>query len=637
MEKHTDLMRQSIKGIVGPKEEKIIKKFDINEYISKMNEESLKNAQEELQKTEIKKFSKEEILEKFKISEEKATIIPRKIPKKLNAEQILHNMIDNNKQIEENKNKIDEDSFENLTIRNRSRTVFENLSNIKKIEEENKRLEEEKKLIEENRKKKLEERERREKERKRLEEERKRKEEEERIKIEEERKKLEEELRLKREEEEKERIKLAEELRGQLEEEERKRREEERIKREEERKKLEEKLKKMEEEEKRRKEEEERKRKEEYEKYKIEVLNKLNKKEEDLEQNELNRLIECLKYDKQIEEYNKINYKDYSYDCEGKNIKYTFEEVNQISTEPIINLEVTKTGKLVVLTHKNISKITIYEKDTYNEEKCIILESKVNSMKINSNHIYCALNENTDNILIISLETYDIEEYLNGHEYYVNDLTFTKYGYMISADIKGNIIVWKNNQIYKKGNDFHNYINTITETDQERQKISILSFSCEKVKFYDLRYSNLECIATIGNIKGSGLKNNMLQLSKNILAIAGTYIYIIDLNSLIVTNQINCALANDCISSFHFNKKGYFFISQALTSLFNNEMEKGILSYYQYTFNDEIIPEKNTLIKLASKPGCHKLFITSIKQIDSKTIVTGGFDGKIKFWNLNGI
>ena len=51
MEKHTDLMRQSIKGIVGPKEEKIIKKFDINEYISKMNEESLKNAQEELQKT----------------------------------------------------------------------------------------------------------------------------------------------------------------------------------------------------------------------------------------------------------------------------------------------------------------------------------------------------------------------------------------------------------------------------------------------------------------------------------------------------------------------------------------------------------------------------------------------------------
>ena len=169
-----------------------------------MNEESLKNAQEELQKTEIKKFSKEEILEKFKISEEKATIIPRKIPKKLNTEQILHNMIDNNKQIEENKNKIDEDSFENLTIRNRSRTVFENLSNIKKIEEEKKRLEEEKKLIEENRKKKLEERERREKERKRLEEERKRKEEEERIKREEERKKLEEELRLKREEEKKE-------------------------------------------------------------------------------------------------------------------------------------------------------------------------------------------------------------------------------------------------------------------------------------------------------------------------------------------------------------------------------------------------------------------------------------------------
>ena len=390
----------------------------------------------------------------------------------------------------------------------------------------------------------------------------------------------------------------------------------------------------MEEEEKRRKEEEERKRKEEYEKYKIEVLNKLNKKEEDLEQNELNRLIECLKYDKQIEEYNKINYKDYSYDCEGKNIKYTFEEVNQISTEPIINLEVTKTGKLVVLTHKNISKIIIYEKDTYKEEKCIILESKVNSMKINSKHIYCALNENTDNILIISLETYDIEEYLKGHNYCVNDLSFTNCGYIISADIKGNIIVWKDNQIYKKGNDFHNYVNTITETDKERQKIAILSFPCEKIKFYDLRYSNLESIATIGNIKGSGFINNMLQLNKNILAVAGTYIYIIDLNSLIVTNQINCIYANNCISSFHFNKKGFFFVSQALTNLFNNEIEKGILAYYQYNFNDEIIPEKNTLVKLGSKSGCHKLFICSIKQIDPRTIVTGGLDGKIKFWNL---
>ena len=35
---------------------------------------------------------------------------------------------------------------------------------------------------------------------------------------------------------------------------------------------------------------------------------------------------------------------------------------------------------------------------------------------------------------------------------------------MISADIEGNIIVWKDNKIYKKGNDFHKYINTITET-----------------------------------------------------------------------------------------------------------------------------------------------------------------------------
>ena len=124
----------------------------------------------------------------------------------------------------------------------------------------------------------------------------------------------------------------------------------------------------------------------------------------------------------------------------------------------------------------------------------------------------------------------------------------------------------------------------------------------------------------------------MLKLNENILAVSGTYIYIIDLNTLILTNKINCLYANDSISNFHFNNKGYFFVSQALTHLWTDDLEKGTLGYYQYNYDNELFPDENTLVKLASKNKCHDHYITSIKQIDSKTIVTGGYDGKIKFW-----
>ena len=101
--------------------------------------------------------------------------------------------------------------------------------------------------------------------------------------------------------------------------------------------------------------------------------------------------------------------------------------------------------------------------------------------------------------------------------------------------------------------------------------------------------------------------------------------------------MINCIYANDSISSFHFNNRGFFFVSQALTDLWFDDLDKGTLGYYQYNFKNEIIPDKNTLVKLASKSKCHDKFISSIKQIDSETIVTGSFDGKIKFWNLKEI
>ena len=396
----------------------------------------------------------------------------------------------------------------------------------------------------------------------------------------------------------------------------------------------EEERKKREEEEKKGKEEEARKRKEEEENLIKKGLQKINKKEKDLSEAELKRLLESEIYEKSVEDYNKVTHRDYIDNYEGIDIKFTFEEINQISTDSLNDIEVTKGGKILALSHKDVSKITIYSPKTYEEEDCIIFESKVNSMKIDDKYIYCALNENTENILIISMDNYYNKIYLSGHNCAVTDLAIYKYGNFVSADKNGTVIHWEDNKIKKVLNDIKGYINTICLIGTI---VAILSFKLEMVKFYDLRYSCLECIETIRDIKGSGFKNNMLKLNPNILAISGTYIYIIDLNSLIVTNRIYCLYANDSISSFHFNKKGYFFVSQALTHLWNNDIEKGILGYYQYNFKSEIIPEYNSLIKLASKSKCHNNFISAIKQLDKKTIVTGSFDGKIKFWNLKEI
>ena len=589
----------NLKGIDIAKEVKEMGKINIDKHLKQMKEdENLKNANNmNCTKSIPKKLCIEDILINLKNSNKKVTVIRRKIPKKINIEEKLKNMLED-KKLNENKNvKIDEDSFENLSIRNRSSTVSGRLSNIKEMELEKKKIEEEKKLIEEERKKRYEERKKREEEKRKLEEEKRKKEEEER----------------------------------------KKREEEERIQREKDRVKYEEEKKKIEEEERIRREEEEKKKKEEDEKFKIEGLKRLNKKEEDLTENELKSIIESVRFEKKIEEYNKIKFRDYDEINEGIDIKYTFEEINQISTESLSYLEVTKAGKLVTLGNKQVSKITIYTEKTYKEENCILLESKVNSIKVANNKIYCALEESTDNILIISLDNFEEKTYLSGHNFGVTDLTLTSKGYMVSADKKGNIVVWSDNKLKKKGNDFNDLINTITEVDENRQRIAILSFREEQIKFYDLRTSYLFCIETICNIKGSGLKNNMLKLNSNILAVSGTYIYIIDLNSLIVTNMINCIYANDSISSFHFNNRGFFFVSQALTDLWFDDLDKGTLGYYQYNFKNEIIPDKNTLVKLASKSKCHDNFISSIKQIDSETIVTGSYDGKIKFWNLKEI
>ena len=55
----------------------------------------------------------------------------------------------------------------------------------------------------------------------------------------------------------------------------------------------------------------------------------------------------------------------------------------------------------------DISNIIIYNKDTYELEKELILDSKINSFVINKNKIYCSLDDSFNNILIIDIEKTD--------------------------------------------------------------------------------------------------------------------------------------------------------------------------------------------------------------------------------------
>ena len=146
-------------------------------------------------------------------------------------------------------------------------------------------------------------------------------------------------------------------------------------------------------------------------------------------------------------------------------------------------------------------------------------------------------------------------------------------------------------------------------------------------------------MATVSEIKGSGFTNNMIKLNRNMLAIAGTYLYIVDTNSFILVNKINCIYANDCISISLSMKqnKGYYFVGQAMTNQWNDNLEKGTIGYYEYIFNNFDEPDDNHLIKVASINHCHDSFITSIRRIDDDTIVSIACDGKIKFLKIKDI
>ena len=408
-----------------------------------------------------------------------------------------------------------------------------------------------------------------------------------------------------------------------------------------EKKEEEEKLEKEEEEKRKTLEEEEKKREEEEAIFKSETIKKMNKKEEDLTQEELTKIEQDLEIKKRMDGYEKIKYREFDYQFEGKDIRYNLEEIKQISTDQVINLEITNSGKIIAITEKKNSKfstLTIYKEKTYEIEKRENLKNRVNSFKIFGDKIYCTLGE-IKNILIISLDNFDDKIELTGHSSEVKDLAYTACGYLISADIGGNILVWKDNKVLKSINDFKKRINTISEIDEKRQRIAILSFNEEQIKFYELKYTCLEPMATVSEIKGSGFQNNMIKLNQNMLAIAGTYLYIVDTNSFVITNVINCIYANDCISISLSMKqnKGYYFVGQAMTNKWDDNLEKGTIGFYEYIFNNFDEPDDNPIIKVASKNHCHDSFITSIRRIDDDTVVSGAYDGKIKLWKIKDI
>ena len=606
-----ELMQQTLK-VAAKKEFKKIKKINMDEHMNKMRaNQLLTKAQNEIKQKIPNKINFEEHIKKMRETIKNLTIIrkPEKPEKSFNIEEI------------KNKNEINDINEKENIKKEKKRIEDLRISRIlerKKVEEEHiKKLEEEEKKEKEEEDKRLKE------------EEEKKKKEEEVKKTLEQWKNIIEEKKKKREEEVKKKIEIW-----------KKKIEEKKKKREEEEKKRKEEQIKKEQEEKRIKELSEKKEKEEEDKLIKEYLNKKNKTKEELTPNELETIKMGINYKKQVDNYQKIKFREYSYNYEGKDIKYDFELIKEISAEQIINLEISNKGQIIISTlHEGYSNIIIYKENTYEIEKHLILECHINSFLLDKKNIYCSLADNFNNILIINLENTDNKIYLNGHNCSVTNIIITNYNYLVSSDIKGNIIVWNNNKIKKLIKAFDKKINSLCEISEKEQRIAVLSFDSQEVKFFDLRYNGMELLATIGNIMGSGLQNNMLKLNRNILAISGIYFYIIDINSFIITNIISCIYANDTISTSInlIDNKGYFFVSQALTNNWLDDIEKGILGYYEYEFISKEVPDRNPLIKKGEKILAHDNFITSIRFIDKDNLVTGSIDGKIKFWKLKNI
>ena len=295
-------------------------------------------------------------------------------------------------------------------------------------------------------------------------------------------------------------------------------------------------------------------------------------------------------------------------------------------------------GKLVTLNSQNTSILKFYNEKNYQLEHTVLIENKINYINQIDNKIYCCLDINTDNICVLSTdEYYETLYYLNEHFNPVTSIIKTFKEYLISCDKSGEILVWNDDEKLKKRfNVFNANISNIYEINQKEQQIAVFSYDRKAIKFIDLRYEDILVLETIENIYGSGIKNNMVKLNEYNLAIVGTYIYIINLPILSLTNIIYTYYSNFLICDFklNYNKNIYFIISQSLANSIGEEQDKGTLGLYKYTINDELLSEQNELDKIISQEKCHAQFIISVLQIDENNVVTGCSDGTFKIWKV---
>ena len=121
MNRYSLNMNAQIKRANTVIEFKQMNKINIEKHMSNMKEEIKTKIQYENQQILIKKISIEEYLQKLYSSNKKVTIIKRKIPKKLNTEEILNNMIENNKSKNKKNEDINEKKKDNKNKKKRSK------------------------------------------------------------------------------------------------------------------------------------------------------------------------------------------------------------------------------------------------------------------------------------------------------------------------------------------------------------------------------------------------------------------------------------------------------------------------------------------------------------------------------------
>ena len=387
---------------------------------------------------------------------------------------------------------------------------------------------------------------------------------------------------------------------------------------------------------------EEKRKIEEKNRFKNEFLKKIGKTEKDFTKEQLNLLLLQEKLKNDPEDYK--NRKNCKYihgylDEEGRNLKGNFQLKLEINNElQIHDMIILHNGKLVTLNSQNTSILKFYNEKNYQLEHTVIIENKINYINEINNKLYCCLDINSENICVLSTdEYYETLYYLNEHFNPVTSIIQTFKGYLISSDKSGEILVWNDDEKLKKRfNVFNANISNIYELNEKEQQISVFSYDRKALKFIDLRYEDIFVLETIENIYGSGIKNNMVKLNEYNLAIVGTYIYIINLPILSLTNIIYTYYSNFLICDFklNYNKNIYFIISQSLANSIGEEQDKGTLGLYKYTINDELLSEQNELDKIISQEKCHAQFIISVLQIDENNIVTGCSDGTFKIWKV---